>query len=147
MWSWDLTCPPPWREAWWTAARGIHPSSASLALCFCHCICFPVNTTLAACYFLPAEKRSASTEVQNQGFLTLISRPIAPNLRCVFQCLLRLLVRVQLSAVLFDRTALEASTEVITLTYFSYLIGILMGPIAGKLSNRMGNGTVMALGQ
>jgi MFS transporter, YNFM family, putative membrane transport protein len=40
----------------------------------------------------------------------------------------------------------EASTELITLTYFSYLIGILIGPVAGNLSNRIGNGAVMALG-
>jgi MFS transporter, YNFM family, putative membrane transport protein len=39
-----------------------------------------------------------------------------------------------------------ARTEVITLMYLSYVIGIIMGPLAGKLSNRIGNGPTMALG-
>jgi len=30
--------------------------------------------------------------------------------------------------------------------YLSYLIGIIVSPLAGKLSNRMGNGAIMALG-
>jgi MFS transporter, YNFM family, putative membrane transport protein len=39
-----------------------------------------------------------------------------------------------------------ASTETITLFYLTYLMGIVMGPLAGKLSNRIGNGGAMAGG-
>ena len=35
------------------------------------------------------------------------------------------------------------STEWITLLYLSYLIGVLMGPLAGRLSNRFGSGFTM----
>jgi MFS transporter, YNFM family, putative membrane transport protein len=39
-----------------------------------------------------------------------------------------------------------ARTEVITFMYLAYVIGIIVGPLAGKLSNRIGNGAAMALG-
>ena len=37
-------------------------------------------------------------------------------------------------------------TDIITYLYLSYIIGIIMGPLAGKLSNRIGNGSTMMLG-
>jgi YNFM family putative membrane transporter len=40
----------------------------------------------------------------------------------------------------------SAGTEVITLMYLAYLIGIVMGPLSGKLSNRIGSGATMLLG-
>jgi YNFM family putative membrane transporter len=40
----------------------------------------------------------------------------------------------------------HAPTEIITLLYLAYLIGAVMGPMAGRLSNRIGNGATMALG-
>lgn len=40
----------------------------------------------------------------------------------------------------------RASTEIITLMYLAYLVGAFTGPVAGKLSNRIGNGATMALG-
>ncbi len=39
-----------------------------------------------------------------------------------------------------------ARTELITFMYLSYVIGIVMGPLAGQCSNRIGNGPTMALG-
>jgi YNFM family putative membrane transporter len=40
----------------------------------------------------------------------------------------------------------SAPTRTITLMYLAYLIGIVMGPLAGQLSNRFGNGRTMAGG-
>jgi len=40
----------------------------------------------------------------------------------------------------------EASTQTITLIYLSYIIGVIMGPLAGKVSNRFGNGRTMIFG-
>jgi MFS transporter, YNFM family, putative membrane transport protein len=108
---------------------------------------FLLTATLAACHFLPQEKRSASTEVQNQGFLLLITRP--DLLRIFFVSFSAFFVFSSVFNYLpfyLAGPSFGASTEVITLTYFSYLIGILMGPVAGNLSNRIGNGAVMALG-
>ena len=39
-----------------------------------------------------------------------------------------------------------ASTEAITMCYLTYLMGIVIGPLAGKLSNRIGNGRAMVGG-
>ncbi len=38
------------------------------------------------------------------------------------------------------------STRAVTLLYLSYLVGVVIGPLAGQLSNRVGNGTAMVLG-
>ena len=38
------------------------------------------------------------------------------------------------------------STRAVTLLYLSYIVGVVIGPLAGKLSNRVGNGTAMVLG-
>ena len=40
----------------------------------------------------------------------------------------------------------NAPTQLITLLYLTYLIGVIMGPLAGKLSNRIGSGGTMILG-
>jgi len=40
----------------------------------------------------------------------------------------------------------HAPTGVITLMYLAYIIGIAIGPIAGRMSNRIGSGSTMALG-
>lgn len=38
------------------------------------------------------------------------------------------------------------STEMITMVYFVYLLGIFMGPFAGRLSNRFGGGAMLVTG-
>jgi YNFM family putative membrane transporter len=40
----------------------------------------------------------------------------------------------------------RASTQVITMFYLTYLMGVAIGPLAGKLCNRIGNGGAMAGG-
>jgi len=106
-----------------------------------------LTATLASCYFLPAEKRTASTAKDSVGFVHLITRPdllrifsVAFSAFFVFSSVFNYLP-FYLSAPPF-----EVSTEVITLMYFSYLIGIVVGPLAGKISNRIGNGAMMGLG-
>jgi YNFM family putative membrane transporter len=41
---------------------------------------------------------------------------------------------------------LRASLHVVTLLYLAYVVGIVMGPISGKLSNRIGAGPTLVLG-
>jgi MFS transporter, YNFM family, putative membrane transport protein len=108
---------------------------------------FLLVATLAACYFLPKEKRGPVVDLENQGFLQLIVRPellrifsVAFSAFFVFSSVFNYL------PFYLATPPFGASTQVITLTYFSYLVGIVVGPLAGKLSNRMGNGAIMALG-
>lgn len=103
--------------------------------------------TLAACYFLPPDKRGPTADAESHGFLDLIARPdllrifsVAFSAFFVFSSIFNYLP-FYLAAPPFS-----ASTEIITLTYAAYLVGIPVGPLAGKLSNRIGNGATMALG-
>lgn len=41
---------------------------------------------------------------------------------------------------------ISASVQLVTALYLAYLLGAAMGPLAGRLSNRLGNGATMALG-
>src|SRR5207248_5232919 len=41
---------------------------------------------------------------------------------------------------------IRAPIRVVTLLYLAYVVGIVAGPLAGKLSNRLGSGPTMALG-
>jgi MFS transporter, YNFM family, putative membrane transport protein len=108
---------------------------------------FLLTATFAACHFLPREKRGTSIEVQNQGFLRLITRPDLLRIFSVsFSAFFVFSSVFNYLPFYLAGPSFGAPTEVITLTYFSYLIGILMGPVAGNLSNRIGNGAVMALG-
>ncbi len=108
---------------------------------------FLLLATLAACLFLPAEKRAPTAEGETLGFVDLVTRPdllrifsVAFSAFFVFSSVFNYL------PFYLAGPPFEASTEVITLTYFSYLVGIVVGPLAGRLSNRIGNGTTMALG-
>ena len=40
----------------------------------------------------------------------------------------------------------SAPTEVITLVYLGYLVGLVMGPLSGRISNRLGSGATMISG-
>ena len=108
---------------------------------------FLLAASLAACHVLPGETRTSSAEHEPPGFLHLILRAdllrifsVAFSAFFVFSSLFNYLPFYLASP------PFAASTEVITLTYFSYLVGIVVAPLAGKLCNRIGNGAVMALG-
>jgi len=97
--------------------------------------------------WLPREEHSPGGETKPVGFLELVTRGdllriylVAFGAFFVFSSVFNFLP-FYLSGPPF-----AARTEVITLMYLCYVIGIVVGPLAGKLSNRIGNGTTMALG-
>jgi YNFM family putative membrane transporter len=106
-----------------------------------------IATTLSAFLWLPEENPEDKTRAPKTGFLELLVQP----------GLLRLLVVPFGAFFVFSsifnylpfylsEPPVSARTEVITFMYLPYLIGIVMGPIAGRLSNRMGSGATMAIG-
>jgi MFS transporter, YNFM family, putative membrane transport protein len=108
---------------------------------------FLLTATLGAYFFLPPERRTPTSTEQTLGFVDLVSRPdllrifsVAFSAFFVFSSVFNYLP-FYLSGPPFG-----ATTEVITFTYFSYLVGVAVGPLAGRVSNRIGNGTTMALG-
>lgn len=96
---------------------------------------------------LPAEERRASATMPRAGFLELLANReylrmylVAFGAFAVFSSLFNYLP-FYLAGPPFG-----ASTELITFMYLSYVIGIIMGPLSGTLSNRIGNGLTMVAG-
>jgi MFS transporter, YNFM family, putative membrane transport protein len=108
---------------------------------------FLLVTTIAASRLLPADSKPAEKDQHPLGFVELINRKdllliyfVAFSAFFVFSSVFNFLP-FYLSGPPF-----HARTEIITLMYLSYIIGIAIGPFAGSLSNRIGGGTTMALG-
>jgi YNFM family putative membrane transporter len=105
-----------------------------------------VAATLAAVRWLPPGKL-AEREPEADGFLALLSQP---GLRRAFQVAFGgFFVFSSIFNYLpfyLHRPPFNASTEFITLLYLTYIVGIFIGPLAGQLSNRIGNGSTMVLG-
>jgi MFS transporter, YNFM family, putative membrane transport protein len=103
--------------------------------------------TLAALRYLPTERRSTAVPTKEDGFLALLKR--TELLRIYSVAFLSFWVFSALFNYLPFYLAgppFHASTERITFMYMAYILGIIVGPLSGKLSNRMGNGATMVLG-
>ena len=105
-----------------------------------------VAATLAVVRWLPAGKL-APREPEADGFLALAAQP---GLRRAFQVAFGgFFVFSSIFNYLpfyLHQPPFNASTEFITLLYLTYIVGIFIGPVAGQLSNRIGNGSTMVLG-
>ncbi|MBI5589004.1 MAG: MFS transporter [Deltaproteobacteria bacterium] len=104
-------------------------------------------TTVAAVKWLPQNNRTLSADAGGVGFIRLLATSdflrtylVAFGAFFVFSSVFNYL------PFYLSKPPFQASTEIITLMYLSYVIGIIIGPLAGKLSNRIGNGFTMVLG-
>ncbi len=106
-----------------------------------------LGATLTAFWRLPAGGAPEESQTGGEGFLALLSHQ---ELRRIF--LVAFGGFFVFSSVFnylpfyLHGAPFHASTQLITLLYLSYLIGVFIGPVAGKLSNRIGNGGTMVLG-
>ncbi len=108
---------------------------------------FLIGATVMAAWRLPEGKGPEEGQAEAEGFLALLSHQelrriflVAFGGFFVFSSVFNYLP-FYLSGAPFN-----ASTQLITLLYLSYLIGVFIGPVAGNLSNRIGNGGTMVLG-
>ncbi|MCK9375557.1 MAG: MFS transporter [Syntrophobacterales bacterium] len=106
-----------------------------------------VMATLAAVRWLPPGRLPKESGEKSAGFLALLSQPelrriflVAFGGFFVFSSIFNYL------PFYLHQPPFNASTEYITLLYLTYIIGIFIGPMAGQLSNRIGNGGTMVLG-
>jgi MFS transporter, YNFM family, putative membrane transport protein len=106
-----------------------------------------ITATIATSIWLPVEKEERKAELQQAGFIQLLAQPslwrvlvIAFSAYFVFSSMFNYL------PFYLSKPPFSAPTEVITLIYLAYLVGIVMGPMSGRLSNRMGSGTTIAFG-
>jgi MFS transporter, YNFM family, putative membrane transport protein len=106
-----------------------------------------ITAAIAAFLWLPREKEKRKTESRQAGFFQMLAQPnlwrvliVAFTAYFVFSSMFNYL------PFYLSRPPFSARTEVITLMYLAYLIGIAMGPVSGRLSNRMGSGVTIVLG-
>ena len=106
-----------------------------------------VVASLAAVRWLPAGRLPQESGEKSEGFLALLSHA---ELRRVFMVAFGgFFVFSSIFNYLpfyLHQPPFNASTEFITLLYLTYIMGIFIGPVAGQLSNRIGNGGTMVLG-
>ena len=103
--------------------------------------------TLAALRWLPPETGKIEIPEEETGFMHLLSR------RDVWYMLLVPFGAFFVFSSIFNylpfylaAPPFNAPTQIITLMYLSYLLGVVIGPVAGNLSNRFGNGAIMVGG-
>ena len=105
------------------------------------------GATLMAVWRLPEGQGAEEDQAEREGFLALLAQQ---ELRRIF--LVAFGGFFVFSSVFnylpfyLHQPPFNASTQLITLLYLSYLIGVFIGPVAGNLSNRIGNGATMVLG-
>lgn len=105
------------------------------------------TATLAALRWLPPESGKIEIPAEEAGFIDLLSR------RDVWRMLLVPFGAFFVFSSIFNylpfylaAPPFNAPTQIITLMYLSYLLGVVIGPVAGNLSNRFGNGAIMVGG-
>ncbi len=106
-----------------------------------------VVAATAAWLWLPRQRPEGRAAAGDAGFLALLGR------REVLGPLATAFCGMSVFAAVFNYlpfylagAPFRASTQAITLMYLTYLTGIFVGPLAGRLSNRVGNGATMAAG-
>lgn len=101
---------------------------------------------LAALFCLP-EQRVKKTASPQAGFIELLARPELLRMFAVaFGAFFVFSSTFNYLPFYLSRPPFSASTEVVTFMYLAYLVGIVMGPASGRLSNRFGSGATMTLG-
>ncbi len=104
-----------------------------------------VITTILALIALPGQQvKTQETKDEQEGFLSLIIRK---DLILVYACgaggLLMFSPVFNFLPYRLAEAPFNFSTELITLTYLVYVLGIFLGPIAGRMSNYFGDGNTL----
>jgi YNFM family putative membrane transporter len=103
--------------------------------------------SLAAVAWLPEGKLPKESNETPEGFLALLSQRELRRVYLVpFAGLFVFASIFNYLPFYLHRPPFNASTRLITLMYLTYLVGVFIGPVAGRLSNRIGNGGTMVLG-
>jgi YNFM family putative membrane transporter len=105
---------------------------------------FLLLSTLAAVKWLPPGKSPVVIGQSKENFLALLTRPDLWRIFLVpFSGFFVFSSIFNYLPFYLANPPFQASTPLITVFYLSYLMGVLIGPLAGKLSNRIGNGGSM----
>ncbi len=106
-----------------------------------------ITATLAAAFWLPAERISHPVEERPAGFRELLVDPGLLRMIAVgFGAFFVFSSTFNYLPFYLSGPPFSVPTEIITLMYLAYLVGIVIGPLSGKLSNRVGSGATMSCG-
>lgn len=101
----------------------------------------------AAIIWLPRERKGILRDSQPTGFVRLILDkdllPIYLTASCAFFAFSSLFNYLPFY---LAGPPFQMPTEIITMLYMAHITGIVMGPLAGRLCNRIGNGPMTAIG-
>jgi MFS transporter, YNFM family, putative membrane transport protein len=96
---------------------------------------------------LPREKITAPRQSAPLSFVQLLTQaPLRNNYLVAFSAFFVFSSVFNYLPFYLAGPIFDAPTRTITFMYLVYLIGIVIGPLAGQLSNRFGNGRTMAAG-
>jgi YNFM family putative membrane transporter len=104
-------------------------------------------TAVAAVRLLPREERPAKKTDADPGFAELMTRPdLLRTFMVGFGSLFVFGATFNYLPFYLSAPPFFASTNLITLLYLTYIVGVIIAPLSGKFSNRFGNGLTMILG-
>ncbi len=104
-------------------------------------------TAVAAILLLPREERPDETTRTGPGYLELLRRPDMLRTFAVgFGALFVFGATFNYLPFYLSAPPFSASTNLITLLYLTYIVGVVIAPLSGKFSNRFGNGLTMIMG-
>src|SRR5664279_5080719 len=114
---------------------------------FCAAAALLLAATLAAYAGLPREHAHSHGERETVRFRDVLFRHDLLRIYCVAAGAMFVFSSVfNYMPFYLHLSLIHWSTRAVTLLYLSYIVGVVIGPLAGKLSNRVGNGTAMVLG-
>ena len=106
-----------------------------------------VAAALAAVRALPREPGERPIEEGGAGFVQLLSEPDKLRILVVpFTAFFVFSATFNYLPFYVSRPPMNAPLKVVTLLYLAYVMGMVAGPVAGKLSNRLGSGATMVIG-
>ncbi len=103
--------------------------------------------TLAALVWLPPEQREGPEIGRTVGFRDLLSRADLLRIYSVAFCAFFVFSALfNYLPFYLSGPPFGFSTHQVTLMYLTYLIGVVIAPLSGRVSNRLGNGATLAIG-
>jgi YNFM family putative membrane transporter len=106
-----------------------------------------IAATVVTVFWLPREDKKEKLESQQASFVQLLEQPgLLRMLAVAFGAFFVFSSTFNYLPFYLSTPPFSARTEVITLMYLAYLIGIVVGPLSGRLSNHIGSGATMMIG-
>jgi YNFM family putative membrane transporter len=104
-------------------------------------------STIASVIWLPRENHRKEMSLEQAGFMDLVVMPGVSRMLIVgFGAFFVFSSIFNYLPFYLSKPPFSARTEVITLLYLAYLVGIIIGPLSGRISNRIGSGATMVSG-